>query len=94
MLKIDIISIIKAVSTCASSGKRMCLLDVYVCFWKFQEVSQSCNMLQLGVEQCGRVSPRPVCRYVLTIFNVMMSHKCDGISVTITPASLLSLMIK
>ena len=30
--------------------------DVYGRFWKFQEVLQSCNMLQLGVERCGSVS--------------------------------------
>ena len=45
--KIGIISIIKAISTCASRGKRMRFLDVYVLFWKFQEVSQSCNLLRL-----------------------------------------------
>ena len=30
-------------------------LDVYRRFWKFQEVSQSCNMLQLGVDRYGSV---------------------------------------
>ena len=56
-------------------GKTNTFLDVYGCFWKFQEFSQSCNMLQLGVERCGSVSP--VCRYVLTINSVKILHKCD-----------------
>ena len=30
--------------------------DGYGRIWKFQEVSQSCNMLQLGVKGCGSVS--------------------------------------
>ena len=34
--------------------KTNAFLDVYEHFWKFQEVSQSCNMLQLGVERCGK----------------------------------------
>ena len=33
-----------------------------VAFGRFLEVSQSCKMLQLGVQRCGSVSP--VCRYV------------------------------
>ena len=42
--------------------------------WEFQEVSQSCNMLQLCVERCGSVSP--VYRYVLTIsINIKILHK-------------------
>ena len=69
----------------------MRLLDVYVRFWKFQEVSQSCDMLQLGVDPCGRVSP--VCRYVLTIISIKMLHKCDKISVTVTRIAV-SLMIE
>ena len=36
--------------------KTNAFLDVYGRFWKFQEVSQSGNMLQLGVERCGSVS--------------------------------------
>ena len=48
--------------------KTNAFLDFYGRFWKFQEVSQSCNMLQLGVEQCGRVPP--VCRYALKIISV------------------------
>ena len=36
--------------------KKNAFLDAYESFWKFQEVSQSCNMLQLGVERCGSVS--------------------------------------
>ena len=35
--------------------KTNAFLDVYGRFWKFQEVSQSGNMLQLGVERCGSV---------------------------------------
>ena len=66
MLKIGIISIIRAIFTCANRGNE-CVLDVYERFWKFLEVSQSCNMLQLGVERCSVVSP--VCRYALTIIS-------------------------
>ena len=40
----------------------MCRLEVHGRFRKFLEVSQSCKMLQLGVERCGSVSP--VGRYV------------------------------
>ena len=71
-----------AISTCASSGKRMCSFDIYGHFWKFQEVSQMCNMLQLGIEQCS--SLYPVCRYVLTIISVKMLHKCEETSLTVT----------
>ena len=59
-----------------------CILDVYGRFWKFQEVSQSCNMLQLGIERCSSVSP--VCRYVLIIIGVKILHKCDETSLTVT----------
>ena len=31
-------------------------LDAYGSFWKFDEVSQSCNMLQPGIERCSSVS--------------------------------------
>ena len=51
----------------------MRFLDVSERFWKFQEVSQSCNMLRLGVERCGRVSP--VSRCVLTIISVKAPMK-------------------
>ena len=54
-------------------------LDVYGRFWKFQEVSQSCNMLQLSVEQFSSV-----CRYVLTIISAKILHKCDETSLTVT----------
>ena len=37
-------------------GKTNAFLDVYGRFWKFQAVSQSCNMLQLGIERCSSVS--------------------------------------
>ena len=63
----------------------MHFLDVYGLFWKFQEGPQSCNMLQLGVERCGGVSP--VCRYVLTIISVKILHKYDEISLTVKRAS-------
>ena len=46
----------------------MRFLEVYGHLWRFQEVLQSCNMLQLDVERCGSVSP--VCRYVWTIISV------------------------
>ena len=52
----------KAISTCASSGKLMRRAEVYGCFWKFLDVSQSCKMLQLAVQRCGSVSS--VCRYI------------------------------
>ena len=55
--------------------KTNAFLDVYGRFWKFQEMSQSCKMLQLGVERCGSVSP--VCRYVWTVISVKVLHKCD-----------------
>ena len=64
MLKFGIISIMKAIS-CLSSGKRMRLLDVYGRVLKYQEVSYSCDMLQLGIERRSTVFP--VCRYVFTI---------------------------
>ena len=57
------------------SGKRVRFLEVYVRFWKFQEVSQSCNMLQLWVERCGSVSP--ICEYILTVISVKILHKSD-----------------
>ena len=57
-------------------------LDVYGRFWKFQEVLQSCNMLQLGVERCGSVSP--VYRNVLTIINVKILHKFEQTLLTVT----------
>ena len=44
--KLGIISIIKAFSTCSSSGKRTRLLEDYRHFLKFYEVSQSCSMLK------------------------------------------------
>ena len=59
----------------------MRFLDVYVRFWKFQEVSQSCNMLQLYVQRSGSVSP--VYRYVLTIIGIKILHKCDETSLTV-----------
>ena len=48
--------------------KTNAFLDVCGCFWTFQEVLQSCNMLQLGVERCGKVPP--VRRYALTTISV------------------------
>ena len=36
--------------------KTNAFLDAYGRFWKFQEVSQGCDMLQPGVERCGTVS--------------------------------------
>ena len=45
-------------------------------------VSQSCDMLQLGVERCGSVSP--VCSYVLAIISVKILHRCDETSLTVT----------
>ena len=36
--------------------KTNAFLGIYGRFWKLQEVSQSCNMSQLGVEQCFSVS--------------------------------------
>ena len=36
--------------------KTNAFFDVYEGFWKFQEVSQSCDMLKLGIQQCGSVS--------------------------------------
>ena len=64
--------------------KTNAFLEVYVPFWKFQEVSQSCNMLKpyMCVERCGSVSP--VCRYVLTIISVKSLHKSDETSLTVT----------
>ena len=47
--------------------------------------------LQLGVEQCGSVSP--VCSYVSTIISVKILHKCDETSLTVTHISV-SLMLK
>ena len=37
--------------------------------------------LQLCVERCASVSP--ICRYVLTIINVKILHKCDETSLTV-----------
>ena len=62
--------------------KTNAFLDVYGRFWKFQEVLQSCNMFQLGVERCGSVSL--VCRHVLTIISVKILHKCVETSLTVT----------
>ena len=61
--------------TNAFLGRSRALLEV-------QEVSQSCNMLQLGVGRCDSVSP--VCRYVLTIISVKILHKYDETSLTVT----------
>ena len=36
--------------------KTNAFLDAYGSFWKSHEVSQSCNMSQLGVERCISVS--------------------------------------
>ena len=60
----------------------MRFLDVYGRFWKFQEVLQSCNMLQLGVERCGRISL--VCKHVLTINSFKILHKCAETLLTVT----------
>ena len=60
-------------------------------FGKFHEVSQSRNMLQLGVERCGSVSV--VCRYVLTITSVKILRKCENTSLTVTNIAV-SLMLK
>ena len=45
--------------------------------WKLQEVSQSCNMLQLGVEQCGSVSA--VCRHALTVISIKILHVSESL---------------
>ena len=62
--------------------KTNAFLDAYGRIWQFQEVSQSCNMLQLGAERCV-CSVSPVCRYVLTIISVKILHKCDDTSLTV-----------
>ena len=59
----------------------MSFFDVYVQFCKFQEVSQSCNMLQLCVELSGSVSP--ICRYVFVIIIVKILHNRDETSLTV-----------
>ena len=61
--------------------KMNAILDVYGRFRKCHEVSESCYMLQLGVERCGSISP--VFRYVLTITRVKILHNCDETSLTI-----------
>ena len=66
-------------------------LDVYGRYWKVQEVSQSCNMVQLGVERCGSVPP--VCRYILSIISVKILHQCDEASLTVTRIAV-SLLLK
>ena len=53
-------------------------LDVYGSFWKFQEVLQSCNMLQLTVERHRYIYP--VCRCMLTILSGKILCKCDASS--------------
>ena len=63
-------------------GKTNAFLDVYGRFWKFQEVSQSHNMLQLSVDGCGSLSP--VCRYVLTIISAKILHKLEENLSTVT----------
>ena len=50
--------------------------------WKFQEVLQSCNMLQPGVGGTIASTVGPVCRHVLTIISVKILHKCDETSMT------------
>ena len=60
--------------------KTNAILDVCHPFRSFKD-SQSCNMLELGVERCSSVSP--VCRYVLTINNVKVLHKCEETSLTV-----------
>ena len=55
-------------------------VDAYGSFWEFQEVSQSCNMLQLGVERCGSISVFSL----LTMINVRILHKRDETSLRIT----------
>ena len=45
--------------------KTNAFLEVYGRFWKFQEVSQSCNMLQLGVERCSSISVLPADMFLL-----------------------------
>ena len=63
--------------------ERNAFLDFYGRIWKFQEVSQSCNILQLGVDRRSNIL-RPVCRYVLTLISVKILHKCDETSLTVT----------
>ena len=62
--------------------KTNAFLDVHGRCWKFQQISQSCSMLQLGVERCSRVSS--VCRYVLTIIIVKILHKFEETLLTVT----------
>ena len=80
MLKICITSIIQAIST-VRQAENECIFGRLRTFWKSQEVSQSCNMLQLGVERCDSISP--VCRYVLTIINSKILYKSDEPSLTV-----------
>ena len=72
--------------------KTNAFLDVYGCVWKFQGVSQSRNMLQLGVERCGGASP--VCTgYVLTIISVKILHRFEETLSTVTH-TVVTLMFK
>ena len=63
-------------------AKNDAFLDVYGRFWKFQEVSQSCNMSQLGIYRCGSVSV--LSADVFSITSVKILHKCDETSLTVT----------
>ena len=68
-LKFGIISIIKAISTCTSSGKRMCLLDVD-------------GRFSLSVQRCRSISL--VCRCVLTMLSGKILCECDESSSTVS----------
>ena len=85
-------SIIKAISTSVSIGKQLRHLDGYGGFWKFSEVSQSCNMLQLGVERCCSVCP--ICSYVLTILSGNTLNACDDESSSTVANIAVSLVLK
>ena len=63
--------------------KTNAFLGAYGSFWKFQEVSQSCNILQLGLERCGSASVLSV-GHVLAIINAKILYKCDETSLTVT----------
>ena len=58
--------------------KANAFLGVYRSFCKCQEVLQSCNMLQLGIERC---------RYVLTIISVKILNKFEETLLTIRHAT-------
>ena len=55
--------------------------EVYGRFWKFWEISQSCKMLQLGVQQSS--SAPPVSTYVCAIVSGKILYKCDESLLTV-----------